>query len=141
MEDTQESLLEQGNILPLVVLPYTAGISKDIRRVCRKSGVKVAFRIGQSLHSVLTRVKDPQVVYWIPCSCGKAYIGKTRRRLETRLKEHQDACQKETVEKSAVAEHAWENHHPIKWDETTVVNHARRPKDLLLKERKESTTR
>ena len=31
------------------------------------------------------------------------YIGETRRRLETRLREHQEACQKGTLEKSAVA--------------------------------------
>ena len=35
-------------------------------------------------------------MYRIPCSCGKAYIGETKRRLETSLKEHQDACQKGT---------------------------------------------
>ena len=89
----------------MVVLPYTAGISEDIRRVYRRYGVKVTFSSGQSLRSVLTRVKDPlpigkqsKVVYWIPCTCGKAYIGETRRGLVTRLKEHQDACQKGTVE-------------------------------------------
>ena len=36
--------------------------------------------------------KQANVVYWIPCSCGKAYIGETKRKLETRLKEHWDAC-------------------------------------------------
>ena len=38
------------------------------------------------------------------------------------------------LEKSALAEHAWESHHPIKWEETTVVDQARIPKELLLKE-------
>ena len=33
------------------------------------------------------------------------YIGKTKRRLETRLKEHQDACRKCHTEKLAIAEH------------------------------------
>ena len=66
--------------------------------------------------------------------CGKSYIGETRRRLETRLREHQEACQKGTLEKFAVAEHAWKDHHTIKWDEATVVDIARHPKELLLKE-------
>ena len=60
------------------------------------------------------------MVYQVPCSCGEAYIGETVRRLETRMKEHQDACQKGALEKSAFAEHAWESHHPIRWEETTV---------------------
>ena len=58
--------------------------------------MKVAFKSGRSFHSVLTKVKDPmpikkhsKVVYLIPCSCaccGKAYIGKTRRRLKDQAK-------------------------------------------------------
>ena len=99
---------------------------------CRGSG---------TLRSVLTKVKDPlpmekkaKVVYRIPCSCGKSYIGETKRRLETRLREHQEACRKGTLEKSAVAEHAWKDHHTIKWEETAVVDMARHPRELLLKE-------
>ena len=38
------------------------------------------------------------------------------------------------LEKSALAEHAWENHHPIKWEEATVIDQARTNKELLLKE-------
>lgn len=91
---------------PLVMLPYTAGDSEDIRRVCRRYGMQVIFRSGQSLHSVLSKVKDPlpvekqsKVVYRIPCRCGKAYIGETKKRLETRLKEHREACQRGKLKK------------------------------------------
>ena len=38
--------------------------------------------------------KRSKVVYQIPCNCGKKYIGETVRRLETRMKEHRDACQR-----------------------------------------------
>ena len=37
------------------------------------------------------------------------------------------------MEKSAVAEHVWENHHPTNWEETTVLDHDRR-QELLVKE-------
>ena len=70
----------------------------------------------------LTMEKLSKVVYWVPCSCGETYTGETVRRLKTRMKEHQDACQKGALEKSALAEHAWESHQPIKWEETTVVD-------------------
>ena len=36
--------------------------------------------------------------------------------------------QREMMEKSAVAEHVWENHHPIHWEETTGPAH---PDDTL----------
>ena len=80
----------------------------QIRRACRSHNIRVAFRSGRTIQSLLTRVKDllpvgqqSIVVYQIPCSCGKVYIGKTIRRLETRLKEHKDACCKGFTSKSA----------------------------------------
>ena len=98
---------------PLVVIPCVAGMSEDVRRVCRKFNIRVVFKSRRTLRSMLTMVKDTLhlgkqsiVVYHIPCSCGQVYTGETRRRLETRLKEHQDACERGMMEKSAVVEHA-----------------------------------
>ena len=48
-------------------------------------------------------------------------------RLEARVKEHRDACQKGALEMSALAEHAWKNHHPIKWEEVSVVHRGQDP--------------
>ena len=107
------------------MIPYVAGMSEDIRHVCRKFNIRVVFKSRRTLRSMLTKVKDTlplgkqsNVVYRIPRSCGQVYIGETKRRLETRLKEHRDACKRGMIEKSAVAEHVWENHHPIDWEET-----------------------
>ena len=46
-----------------------------------------------------------------------------RDRTETGDKEHQDACNKEMTERSAVVDRAWGNHHTINWKETSVVDH------------------
>ena len=90
--------MEEADKTPLVVLPYTAGVSEDIRQVCRRFDMRVVFKSGQTLCSLLTKVKDTlrlgkqsRVVYQTPCSCGQVYIGETIRRLETRMKEHEDA--------------------------------------------------
>ena len=116
-------------------IPYAKGLSEDIRRACRKFDIKVAFRSGVSLRSKLSKVKDKlpnsNVVYRVPCSCGKFYIGGMVRRLETRLKEHKEACLRGEQEKS---DHAWSSHHPILWKEASVVDQARTRKELLLKE-------
>ena len=78
-----------------MVIPYVAGMSEDIRRVCRKFNTRVVFKSGRSLRSMLTKVKDilplgkqSNVVYCIPCSCCQVYIGETRQRPEPKLKEH-----------------------------------------------------
>ena len=70
----------------------------------------------------------------MPCTCGKVYIGETKRRLGTRIKEHKDACVKYHTEKSAIAEHAWTNDHPINWAETNILQRANRAMELVLKE-------
>ena len=56
-----------------MVLPYVVGMSEDIRRVCRKFNIRVVFKSGQTVHSMLTKVKDTlpigkqfNVVYRIP---------------------------------------------------------------------------
>ena len=76
--------------------------------------------------------KRTKVVYEVPCSCGKVYIGKTIRTLEARIKEHKKAVQ-EADYKSAIAEHVWEEQHRILWDGVRILDTADR-EDLLLKE-------
>ena len=54
-------------VLPLEVKlgnisPYTAGISEDIRQICRKYDMQVIFRSGRSLRSVLSKMKHPLLV-------------------------------------------------------------------------------
>ena len=123
-----------------VVIPYSRGLSEDVRRICRRYDIRVAFRSGRSLISTLTRVKDrlptelsSGVVYQVPCSSGKVYIGETIRRLETRIKEHKDACRKGETNKSAIAEHVWGLQHPIKWNEVAIIDKLDRMIELRLK--------
>ena len=80
---------EKEKRVKTVVILYTKGFSEDIRRVCRRYDIRVSFKSSPTLGSWLTRVKDvlpvgmqSKVVYEIPCSCGKTYIGETVRRLE-----------------------------------------------------------
>ena len=74
------------------------------------------------------------IVYEIPCTCGKVYVGETIRRLGTRIKEHKEACQNCSLDKSAIAEHAWTEHHPIQWDNIKILDKANRQDLLRIKE-------
>ena len=91
----EEQKEERG---PLVVKLCVTGMSEDVRHVYRKFNIRVVFKSGRTFRSMLTMVKDTlpigtrsNVRYRIPCSCSQVYIGDTRQRLETRLKEHWDA--------------------------------------------------
>ena len=109
--------------------------------MCRDFSIRTVFKSGPTLRSLLTKVKDPlpttkqsNVVYEVPCTCGKVYIGETKRWLEKRLKEHKDACTRCLTDKSAIAEHAWANDHPINWAKTKILHRANRTIELVMKE-------
>ena len=125
---------------PTVHLPYIAGVSEQIRRVCKDFNIRAVFRSGPTLRSLLTKIKDPlpmekQVnVYKVPCACGKAYNGESTRQLETRQKEHKDACIKGFTDKLAITEHAWMEDHPIHWDDKSILQRASRTMELVIKE-------
>ena len=74
------------------------------------------------------------VVYNIPCSCGLNCIGETKRALETRRNEHKAAIRWGEVEKSAIAEHAWTEHHRPDWDHTSILGQAESVDTLRIKE-------
>ena len=57
----------------MVVIPYVAGMSEENRCICRMFNFRVVFKSRQTLHSMLTTVKDTlplgkqsNVVYCIP---------------------------------------------------------------------------
>ncbi len=46
------------------------------------------------------------------------------------MKEHQDANKRGDEKVSAIAEHAWQQHHPIKWEQVRVVDRASKNREL-----------
>ena len=70
---------------PIALLPYVAGVSERIRKVCRDFNIRTVFRSGPTLGNLLAKAKDPlpidkqsNVVYEVPCTCGNVYIGETK---------------------------------------------------------------
>ena len=61
------------------------------------------------------------MIYEVPRLCGDVYVGETKRSLEIWLKEHHGAAERGELEKSALAEHAWEAGHVIVWELARVV--------------------
>ena len=82
--------------------------------------------------------KQNGVIYKIPCSgCESVYIGKTGRALETRIKEHKEDVEKNSVKqftraaqkqseteynKSAVTDHTNKNNHTIDWEHVKIIS-------------------
>ena len=134
--------VEEKTLKYAICLSYVSGLSEDVRRVCRKFDIRTVFTTISTLmiRQQLTRVKDvdpplskASVVYKVPCSCGKEYIGETKRALGTLIKEHQFATRGGETEKSAIAEHTWaEKHHPA-WEKTSTIKQAKNVDVLRIK--------
>jgi hypothetical protein len=69
--------------------------------------------------------RDPQqtaqCIFSIPCECGKSYIGETGRPLAMWLHEHRHNLQQGLLEKSKLAQHAYEEGHRIGWDDAGIL--------------------
>ena len=78
---TPKEYKERGKPI-LMMLLYVAGISERIMNY----NIRLVFRYGPTLLSMLTLVKDPfsvekqaNVEYEVPCTCGKVSIRETKR--------------------------------------------------------------
>ena len=56
---TCDRQIEDRQPIGTVSIPYISGVSEDIRRICRRFNIRVAFRSGTSLRLMLSKVKDP----------------------------------------------------------------------------------
>jgi hypothetical protein len=65
--------------------------------------------------------KAKQCVYSIPCDCSRCYISETSRPLEVCTKEHKYNLAQGLLEKSKLAQHAFEEVHKICWNEEKVL--------------------
>ena len=60
--------------------------------------------------------------YSIPCKdCDKSYIGETKRKFSTRLKEHQKAVEYKHSQKSALAEDCLRSGHTVSWEASKTL--------------------
>ena len=113
----------------LCVLPYVQGTTELIKRILNNYNIKVALKPHQTIGNLFSKPKDPVpkdqargVIYSIPCKvCDKLYIGKTERRFNTRLRQHQKAVEQKHPKKSALAEHCLQSGHTISWESSTIL--------------------
>ena len=81
-----------------IVVPYTEGIGKSLKKICKKNGVDVHFKAGQTLKNILVSPKDKDritsknsVIYSYTCGsidCGEEYIGESGGTFGERYREH-----------------------------------------------------
>ena len=80
------------------MVPYSQGIGESLKNICKKHGVDVHFKGGQTLKNILVSPKDKDnitnkssVIYQYTCGmidCDQEYIGESGRTFGERYKEH-----------------------------------------------------
>ncbi|XP_075726200.1 uncharacterized protein LOC142767846 [Rhipicephalus microplus] len=103
------SLSECNRNKKCTVVPYMHGIAHNLKKIGKHANVRVLFSAPIKLLSICAQVNKParvpqlcavnhkfsyilcaeNVVYSIPLSCGRIYVGQTGRCVNTRLKEHE----------------------------------------------------
>jgi predicted GIY-YIG superfamily endonuclease len=111
-----------------VYIPYVKGVSEKLKRIGNQCNIRMIFKTKHKLRSSLMKTRperDPQQtargVYSIPCECGISYIGETGRPLAMRLCEHKHNLKEGLLEKSKLAQHAYEEGHRVGWDEAGIL--------------------
>lgn len=131
----------EENPICTITVPYVKGKSEKIRRLNKKFNIRTVFSSGPTLRSFLTKVKPTNkdqdtknVVYKIPCECGKSYYGQTSRPAQRRLKEHQKSIINHSETYSKLSEHIFSEEHRVQWAESTIIYQEANWKSRNLKE-------
>lgn len=112
--------------------PFVKGLSHGISSSFRFTDWRPAFDNVCTIGDIYSRLKDrtplgqaSELVYKIPCSCGKAYVGQTRQYLSKRLYQHRYSCEEKfrnKEDRTALANHHFLTGHNFDFDGVVIVD-------------------
>ena len=121
------------------------GFTEKFNKIARKHKFRIANKAENKIRDLVLSAKTPlgdkntNVIYDIPCKCGKyTYVGETDRKWATRKKEHKDkvrltkndigngnverATKRMNDRDGGLAKHATICQHEINWEESKIIN-------------------
>jgi hypothetical protein len=112
----------------LCVYPICEIYSEKFKSIQNRYNIRKIFKTKHKFKRSLMKSRqerDPQqtaqCVCSIPCECGRSYFGETGRPLAMRLPEHRQSLKESLLEKSKLAQHAYEDGHNVGWDEARIL--------------------
>jgi len=111
---------------PIVKLPWIPVLSTRLRRAL-KNDFRVIFTSGPDLTKILCNHKSKLPknsqpgVYEVNCGCGKRYIGETKKKISTRVNEHQKDIFHGRWENTGASEHARDCTEEYRWEESKTI--------------------
>lgn len=122
--------IAEENKKKFFVIPYINNISETVASTIKKSDFRVGYRCLNNLSKFIRVQKDKNVyngnnnvVYKIKCKdCEVSYVGQTKRKLRTRLKEHINNIKFDSSKHSVVSEHIVNEQHAFDWDNVKILD-------------------
>ena len=114
-----------------MILPSIPNLANPLRRIMKKSNTHIIFSSGSSLSNILcnkNKVELPprQIIYKAHCPSrpekNNAYIGQSRRTLESRLEEHKGYIRRGEWAKSGLAAHKEQCDATINWEDVEILS-------------------
>jgi hypothetical protein len=107
-------------------IPYTTTTYNRLNRMLAKLNINSVALPPRKISSYLPPVKDElglktPGIYRIPCECGKVYIGQSGRTVQLRVKEHDRHLRLAQTDKSAIAEHSFNQDHRVSLQDTKLL--------------------
>jgi hypothetical protein len=104
-------------------------VSEKFKWIGNRYNIKTIFGTKHTFRSLLMRTRPQrnpqqtaQCVYSIPRECGRSYIGETDRPLAVWLRKHRHKIKEGLIEKSKLAQHAYEKGHWVGWDGARILD-------------------
>jgi hypothetical protein len=109
-------------------MPYMKGVSEKLKYIGNLYNIRMIFKTKHILRSSLMKTRPErdlqqtaQCIYSIPCECGRSYIGETGRPLVVQFHEYRHNLQQGLLEKSKLAQNAYEEGHRVGWDDARIL--------------------
>jgi hypothetical protein len=103
-------------------------ISEKLRRISDRYNIRAIFKTRLTLRSILVLTRPERdlqraahCVCSIPSGWGRNCKGETGRPLVVRIQEHRQSLKERLLEKSRLAQHAYEEDHRMGWNRVKVL--------------------
>uniref|UniRef100_A0A1B0GHU6 Putative reverse transcriptase n=1 Tax=Lutzomyia longipalpis TaxID=7200 RepID=A0A1B0GHU6_LUTLO len=120
-------------------MTYIKGLSENISKTIRNRSddITICFRTHNSVGNFFTNMKDKipvldrsNVIYRVPCECGMFYLGRTSRKLGTRINEHKRTTKDFSKTSSSLVAHMRDKHHNFSFENVKIVDTTNRSHQL-----------
>ncbi|KYN22605.1 hypothetical protein ALC57_04988, partial [Trachymyrmex cornetzi] len=117
------------DIKKFVSLPYVSNLTEKFKHIYDKYNINIAYKPTNSLSKFiitgkdkLNKIENSHLVYKINClNCECSYVGQTKRKLKTRIKEHRADINRAN-NPSVVSQHRIKYNHDMDWDGVEILD-------------------